>query len=157
MTRLTIAQQNIVRFCAIECSLQESGEVSVWHMLKAWDYAQEHSSRLPGVGDVLALGECVDPARNSAGYRRVGVRVGYSVKMDWAMVPHAMEKLVARLHENTIEPDEFFRQYEEIHPFRDGNGRTGQILFNWLNGTLDDPVWAPDFWGDPRRHPGWGA
>ena len=55
------------------------------------------------------------------------------------------------------EQAEWFRQFEEVHPFRDGNGRTGQVLYNLLCGTLDKPDFAPDFWDDWRRKPGAGA
>ena len=43
--------------------------------------------------------------------------------------------------------DEWYLAYEWIHPFRDGNGRSGKILHNWLGGTLDDPVLVPDYFG----------
>lgn len=43
--------------------------------------------------------------------------------------------------------DDWYLAYEWVHPFIDGNGRTGKILHNWLNGTLDDPVLVPDYFG----------
>jgi fido (protein-threonine AMPylation protein) len=43
--------------------------------------------------------------------------------------------------------DEWYLAFEWIHPFRDGNGRTGKVLHNWLNGTLDDPVLVSDYFG----------
>jgi fido (protein-threonine AMPylation protein) len=42
-----------------------------------------------------------------------------------------MESLLAGANE--WEPAEWFRRYEEVHPFVDGNGRTGQVLLNWLD------------------------
>lgn len=149
----------IVRFCAIECELQMSGELSVYHMLNAWDYAQYTSNlktkELPDIKDVEHIGMLVEPKWNKPGFRQVDVRVGWDVKMQWDRVPEAMHNLMSSVEIFT--PAQFFREYEEIHPWRDGNGRSGVILFNWLNGTLDNPIWAPDYWNDSRRKPGYGA
>lgn len=153
--RLTSAQMRVVQFCARECELQQSGELSVYHMLGGWDYASIRFDDSVTEEDILRLGAIVEPRCNLSGYRQTGVRVGSDVKGDWRLVPGQLGKLVTA--QSDIEPAEWFRLYEEIHPFRDGNGRTGQILFNWLQGTLNEPAWAPDFWGDPRRTEGWGA
>lgn len=146
---------DIVRFISIECELQMSGERSVGHMADAWVYAQKASIDRPTVADVLNLGQLVEPFKNSSGFRQVGVRVGWDVKMDWKEVPRQMVLLME--NQEALSPIEFFQQYEEIHPFVDGNGRTGVILYNWLNDTLHAPDWAPNLWDDSRRWPGYGA
>lgn len=43
--------------------------------------------------------------------------------------------------------DDWYLAYEWVHPWPDGNGRTGKILHNWLGGTLDEPVLVPDYFG----------
>ena len=153
----TEAQKDIISFCAIECRLQVSGELSVGYMLEAWAYALAHprTTTLPLAHEfILQLGALVEPHKNGSGYRTCDVRVGSNVKMPWRYVPTQMEKLLKIPGGDT---SDWFYEYENIHPFVDGNGRTGAILYNYLNGTLLQPTWPPNFWSDPRRVSGFGA
>lgn len=149
MVEFTNAHLDIVRFCSIECELQMSGERSVTWMVNGWQYAQMDPKRRPTITDITRLGMLVEPEVNRNGFRQCGVRVGNAVKMEWDKVPRAIDMLVE--NGTDLTPADWFREYEEIHPFEDGNGRSGAILFNWLNGTLDAPVWPPNFWQDHRR------
>lgn len=119
-------------------------------MLGAWCYAA-----LRGAIDVrliIELGQRVEPFKNFGGLRNCGVRVGPHIKPDFEKVAQMLDSLVARQSEMT--PLAFYRAFEEIHPFVDGNGRTGKILLNLLNGTLDEPIFPPaDFWGRPIQNP----
>ena len=137
-----------IKWAAEECERQRSGELSVAWMCYAlgWmrDYDRSGVTDHDMQGIVGMLGSQVEPIVNRDGFRRVEVRVG------WVNMPPASQvhRLVNNLCDegSYLTPAEWFREFEEIHPFRDGNGRTGAILFNWMNGTLDDPVTAPDFW-----------
>lgn len=171
--------RDIVRFCSIECRLQMSGELSVGWMVDAWLYAQEvagpnpsngYTDSWPTLEDVINIGRLVEPNVNvksdrNNGFRTVDVRVGWDVKAPWEDVPRLMVELMEELNhkgspestQGRMSPAEFFKRYEDVHPWRDGNGRSGAVLFNWLNGTLDNPVWPPNFWNDPRRTVGFGA
>lgn len=158
----------IVRFCAIECEMQQSGELSVYHMVNAWDYAQKRrnfqikdeegfssGSKIPTEKDIKHIGALIEPKWNKPGYRTVDVRVGWDLKMDWSLVPEAMHELITSM--DIYKPEQWFYQYEQIHPWRDGNGRSGVLLYNWMNDTLEHPIWAPNYWNDPRRKKDYGA
>ncbi len=150
-----MVSMEVVEFASIECYLQGSGELSVNWMLRAWEYAYTNRDRLPVTDDVLTLGKLVEPVKNAKGFRTCGVQVGYDVKMDWTLVPGQMVNLCESIH--NLAPSEVFYEYEQIHGFVDGNGRSGALLYLWLAHKLDEPDWPPNCFGDPRRLPGFGA
>jgi len=122
-------------------------------MLDAWSYALEYYAlRLePTVWDVVMLGKTVERCKNAPGLRRYGVKVGTRICPPWRDVPQLLDRLFEKA--STLTPLHFYKEFELIHPFVDGNGRTGKILLNWLNGTLLDPIFPPDdLWGPLSGH-----
>ena len=72
-------------------------------------------------------------------YRRIPVRImgAYHVPPDPILVPEQMENLVAEFSINKkMHPIEraalFHLKFEGIHPFVDGNGRTGRLILNLM-------------------------
>ena len=114
-------------------------------MLEAWEWALGRSGA-PQVIDVTTIGRMIEPVKNSGGLRRVQVRVGWSKTPHPDVVPRMLDGLIEG--QGRLAPLEFYKEFELIHPFEDGNGRTGKVLLNWLGGTLKKPVFPPkDFWG----------
>lgn len=119
------------------------------------------------------LGSLVEPQKNYSGFRQIPIYVGSNEKMNWERVPNALAILTEQYYAGHLnykeltlsarsneqwelykyykkaecDEDIFYFEYEGIHPFRDGNGRTGKILYNYLLDRMDNPILPPNFWG----------
>jgi hypothetical protein len=105
-------------------------------MLNAWCYAMKHWAEdntarpCPTMPFIEQLGTLVDV---NHGFRTCGVQVLSAdgrvyVAPDAREVPRRLKRLLKLYCETEMTPLEFYREYELIHPFADGNGRSGKIL-----------------------------
>ena len=130
---------------ARECARQGGGAQALIGLLKAHLYALRTStSRLPRLSDLIEMGALVDPDHGVVRLTPVTFASGRHA-VDWSLVPSTLEVLFDRL-DAEVEPAEFTKALLDVHPFRDGNGRVGWLVLNWLGGTLADPVPLPDFY-----------
>lgn len=60
-------------------------------------------------------------------------------------IPRLIESLDKAFLNNRLTPEEYYQEFESIHPFSDGNGRIGAIIYNSLKGTLDAPIHPPEY------------
>lgn len=130
---------------------QLDGIERVGWMLDGWAYALTVGER-PTFSDAVTLGKLIERRKNKTGIRKVGVRVGFQICPPPNEIRGRLERLFSM--RDDMAPLDFYREFEETHPFVDGNGRTGKVLLNWLNNTLLNPIFPPnDFWGKEIRNP----
>lgn len=127
--------------------------LDAWTLALLW-HAPPSGNRplIPTLYEVIELGQRIEPEINRDGLRHCGVRVGAHIAPSHAKVKQMLGALLER--QTDLTPLAFYREFETIHPFIDGNGRTGKVLLNWLNDSLLNPIFPPaDFWGAPIRNP----
>lgn len=147
------AIRNIVEWAARECERQQVGPERVARMVDAALWLEEEAPVTRYNHRIIqTLGEMVESDWNKTGrYRIQKVTIGGIIKLP---PPEQVDRLMNQLldsHLNEIivphtVADEFYRQFEEIHPFADGNGRVGSILWNYMLGNL---IWPYDHLEDP--------
>lgn len=78
----------------------------------------------------------MDRAEERGVYRRIPVKImgAYHTPPAPMLVPEQMARLIAEFSQSRLHPIEgaalFHLQFEGIHPFIDGNGRTGRLIMN---------------------------
>jgi len=134
-----------VYFCCIECERQRNVKpTGVYQMLLGLIYAKTKANEADFVFTedfIKTIAGIVAPI-TKAEYRTIPVIFDNGQKgINSRLITDQMQKLVAN-HTN-MDPIEFYKNFELIHPFVDGNGRVGSILYNLMRDTLNLPQLPP--------------
>lgn len=142
----------IVKFCAEEVERQRRGPIQVFNMVEAWSHAidryERDKSNTRLLDYIQRWGHLIEPEKNHGEWRSVGVRVGDYICPRPDEVPSRMERWFELVKWDTnlsVTPEEAYREFLEVHPFVDGNGRCGKIIYSWLRGELYAPTMPPNF------------
>jgi hypothetical protein len=142
----------------------DGGDRMEW-MLEAWHYAMSLSEIT--IDDIKKIAHLVEPKVNDGvRFRQYNVQIGSYLPPKWEEVPTVVGNLWRTIglvkpkqgqtdfykaqgygHSDHPTADDFYLEYEGIHPWGDGNGRSGKVLHNFLLGTLDDPILVDDYFG----------
>ena len=116
------------------------GEGSLEDAKKAWDYlcSQDTMSIDVVLKTHRILMENKDLLPHEIGFlRRVPVYIGGKEAIDWTYILPTLHGWAENMNRTSVSWDNESMskrqhvEYEKIHPFVDGNGRTGRMFMNW--------------------------
>jgi Fic family protein len=107
--------------------------IEVQQSLKAWNYLRHQPFLTDEV--VLRVHYFIMrnfPAKGPGRFRKVNVQVGSQLCPSSHNVPYLMDSWIDdMMGYKTSDPKVMHVRFEKIHPFLDGNGRTGRMLMWW--------------------------
>lgn len=129
-----IRESNLIE--GIDDPAEDEQSLFAWEWLQQWGFPI-NSGIIMKLQKRIVLNQPLLP--NQKGYFRgvagndVNVRVGRHVPPGYQLVPALMENWCLDMKKwRRLDPKAMHIRFEDIHPFVDGNGRTGRMLM-WLH------------------------
>lgn len=96
----------------------------------AWEYAKLHDINFANLLETHRLLLRRLNSRIAGKFRKVGVYVGTQKGIDHEKIRAVLFNWFQRKYKTENDIKKLHIEFEKIHPFEDGNGRTGRIVMN---------------------------
>lgn len=146
----------------VECDRQHVGENEQRSLYFAYFFLKDAESRLKDLPEwfLLHLAQIIEPS-NKGQYRTTPVTFGHVLgggnpSLISTVMPSWIEFFNVTLgymeigFQRDVTIDAVIKEFLDIHPFSDGNGRTAWLLRVWLLNQWDDPQPLPDYYGETK-------
>lgn len=158
-----IITKKITDAIKLECDRQLVGKEERGYLLEAYRWAEIR--KMPLTEDFLAkLARMIEPS-NGGQYRHLpvtfhGIVGGVEPREIWYVMQRWIQffnveydtwKEHPDSHWREIHADAVIKEFLNIHPFSDGNGRTAWLLRVWMLNQWDDPQPLPDYYGELKK------
>ena len=161
VTKLNPKDKELIK---MQCEIQGATSLpEVEGFTKAYAYAKDfaHSESLLNLTpeNVLSLVDKLinytEPNKNSNGYRKIPVTFSNGTRgLNPALIPEQMEKWAEAFVYSNQDEITLYKRFEEIHPFVDGNGRVGDLLWK-INVKRKGNAWPeelpPNVFGEEKK------
>lgn len=126
-----------------------TGEDAVEQAYDAWGYLCEKPlthDTLKRAHEIILENRQPDIAGE---YRTNPVRIGDEIRDNQDIVTKQMNELLNKEPETAVEALLWHVEFEKIHPFADGNGRIGRLVYLWHCNKLNE---EPILWRAEDKH-----
>lgn len=135
-------RENLAIWCVKECVVQGTSVEYVPHLYNAFVYAEMNRRNFDNPEVVKRIGARVEPNINENGWRNYPVFIGIDEGKPWRELSRLIKNLCEAVADGYYidNVEQWFIDFERIHPFGDGNGRTGAIIANIMYGHKDEDL-----------------
>lgn len=139
----------ILKYLCEEVERQKDRPITVCFLAVAWMAAMEERRAWQKLrpAQIEAWGKAVKPTHNAKGFRTGPIWIGDEEGAPHYAIMARLNALCEKVERKEWDADKAYYEFQRIHPFADGNGRTGKILYNYILDKLDDPQLPPNFFG----------